>query len=287
MAENYYFLVAGLPEADFDAPRECPSFPDFAKLAKDHLLPSDVLLFQKIQLTIDIGNLAALMERGDHLFTEGGLYEKEALQEGLHDPHIFPPCMQQVIEAWQSDIPVFHNITWEDQLNWLFYEAMEAVESRFLRKWFAFDVTFNNLLAVMSCSEFNIPIERRVTERIENICTQAVITRNEAAEAIVNSSDPDFSLPPIFPLASRVLSLDRSDLENFEKSMDRIRWDWLTEAVVHNYFDIDFILAYGLKLKIMDRWKRLTPQAGKERFEGLLHSFESSCQGVSMEEVIP
>lgn len=286
MAENYYFLVAGLPEIDFDRPRECPSFSDFTALAKEQLTPSDILLFEKIQHTIDIPNLAILLEKVEGPFTEGGLYEKETLREGIHNPDIFPPYMRKVIEAWHADIPVFHNITWEDQLHWLFYEAMEEAGNRFLERWFAFELTLNNLLAVMSCSEFNVPIERRMAERIENTCAQAVITRNEAAEAIVKSSTPDFSLSPIFPLASHILSLDRRDVENFEKIIDRIRWDWLDEETAHNYFDIDFILAYGLKIRILDRWKRLTPEAGKERLEALLHSLESSCEGSSLREVM-
>lgn len=285
MTKKYYFLVAGLPEPDFDAPEKGLSFSSFATLAKEHLAPPDILLFQTIQLTIDIPNLAALMERRESPFMEGGLYEKEMLQAGLHDPSFFPQYIQPVIEAWRSDSPVFHNITWEDQLHWFFYEAMEKVPSNFLRSWFFFDVTLKNLLAVMSCSESDIPLERRMAERIEDTCSQAVITRNETAEAIVESSSPDFSLSPIFSPASFILSLDRNNLVNFEKSVDRIRWDWLDTATAHNYFDINFIVAYGLKLQIMDRWKKLTPEAGKERFETLLRSLENACDGTSLQEV--
>jgi len=285
MAENYYFLVASLPEIDFDEPGECPTFPEFAQGVKEHLSPADILLFEKVQLTIDVVNLAVLMEERDTPFTEGGLYDKMTLLEGLHSVDLFPPYIQKVIEAWRSDSSIFHNITWEDQLNWLFYEAMEKVKNGFLQKWFSFNLTLNNLLAVMSCSEFNIPIERRMTERIENTCAQAVITRNEAAEAIVKSSSPDFSLSPIFPLASQILSLDRDDLENFERTVDGMRWEWLDEETRLNYFDIDFILSYGLKLRILDRWKKLTPLAGKERLQSLLQSLESACEGLSLQEV--
>jgi len=287
MGDNYYYLVSGLAELHREVPAPPLSFKEFADLLSNHLSPGDLLLFKNIQLIIDNGNLAALIEKAPTPFMEGGLFDKALLQEEIHNPLSIPPYMQVILEAWRSDCPIFHNITWEDQINWLFYEEMEKTPSPFLRQWFTFDLALKNLLAVMSCSEQGIPIERRMADRIENTCAQAVITRNEAAETIVNSSASDFSLSPVFPLASKILSLDRNDLESFERSVDDMRWDWLDEATELNYFDIDFILAYGLKLRIMERWERITPQAGKDRFHRLLSSLEASLSGQDLQEGRP
>jgi len=43
-----------------------------------------------------------------------------------------------------------------------------------------------------------------------------------------------------------------------EKMLDRVRWQVLDELVVRHYFDIDFLIAYSLKLLILQRWESIS-----------------------------
>lgn len=42
-----------------------------------------------------------------------------------------------------------------------------------------------------------------------------------------------------------------------EKSLDEARWNFLDELSFGHYFDLDFLIIYGYKLLILERWERI------------------------------
>ena len=42
-----------------------------------------------------------------------------------------------------------------------------------------------------------------------------------------------------------------------EKILDQARWDFLDSLGLGHYFDFDYLLIYGLKLKMLERWDRI------------------------------
>lgn len=42
-----------------------------------------------------------------------------------------------------------------------------------------------------------------------------------------------------------------------EKSLDQIRWNFLEESAMGHYFDLEFLLVYVLKLRILGKWERI------------------------------
>jgi hypothetical protein len=48
-----------------------------------------------------------------------------------------------------------------------------------------------------------------------------------------------------------------------EKSLDQERWNYLEYLSTNHFFDLDFLLTYALKLKILKRWDRIQ-KADKE-----------------------
>ena len=48
-----------------------------------------------------------------------------------------------------------------------------------------------------------------------------------------------------------------------EKMLDQARWSFLEELNFGHYFDFDYLLIYGLKLKILERWDKIQ-KADKE-----------------------
>lgn len=42
-----------------------------------------------------------------------------------------------------------------------------------------------------------------------------------------------------------------------ERFLDKARWDALTELEGGHYFDTDFLIIYGYKLKIIERWEKI------------------------------
>lgn len=42
-----------------------------------------------------------------------------------------------------------------------------------------------------------------------------------------------------------------------EKFLDLERWNFLDELLVGHYFDLEFLIIYGYKLKILERWQKI------------------------------
>ncbi len=53
-----------------------------------------------------------------------------------------------------------------------------------------------------------------------------------------------------------------------EKYLDRIRWQKLDDLVRFHYFDLECLIAYAIKLKILERHQQIESQEGKEIYEG-------------------
>ena len=59
------------------------------------------------------------------------------------------------------------------------------------------------------------------------------------------------------------------DLLSAEKMLDRVRWEFLDALSSSHYFDIEYIMTYALKLKILERYQEVRSNRGQEVFETL------------------
>jgi hypothetical protein len=52
-----------------------------------------------------------------------------------------------------------------------------------------------------------------------------------------------------------------------ELALDRCRWAALNERILTDPFGFETVLAYGIRLRLLERWADLTEEAGLERIE--------------------
>lgn len=55
----------------------------------------------------------------------------------------------------------------------------------------------------------------------------------------------------------------KSNLREAEEMLDRVRWQYLEELSQWEYYNLEFIICYGLKLKILERHQELASPKGK------------------------
>lgn len=55
-----------------------------------------------------------------------------------------------------------------------------------------------------------------------------------------------------------------------ERFLDKIKWDKIEELEKLHYFDIDYLIAYALKLQILERWQKISSEGGVEILQGLV-----------------
>jgi hypothetical protein len=65
-------------------------------------------------------------------------------------------------------------------------------------------------------------------------------------------------------------ALNQSDPVEIEQHLDRGRWSLAEELVGEDMFGFNKVLAYGIQLKIVERWSRMDVSIGKEKLEAVI-----------------
>ncbi|HNV23652.1 MAG TPA: DUF2764 family protein [Candidatus Omnitrophota bacterium] len=66
-------------------------------------------------------------------------------------------------------------------------------------------------------------------------------------------------------------AIKNTDLLAAEKMIDKVRWSFLDELLAGHYFDIEMIIGYALKLKILERYQLFSSDIGLQRFQQYQH----------------
>lgn len=73
---------------------------------------------------------------------------------------------------------------------------------------------------------------------------------------------------------------ETADILEKERMLDRYKWNKINEFTVFDYFNIDRILAFLAKARLIDRWDRLDKQTGRELFRKLVEEVRGTFKGV-------
>ena len=107
-----------------------------------------------------------------------------------------------------------------------------------LRQWKGFDITLRNELSRYRASK-----------------------KSKDTAAYIRGED---YLDPILATEAHWAINEKSPLEA-ERFLDRFRWERIEELEREHYFDIDYLIAYALKLQILRRWQRIVDSEGGRR----------------------
>lgn len=271
--KNYYCLVAGLREYTLD--QEAKGF-DIEQIREEiltELSKRDAESMRLLYGYYDCENLiAARAGRAQH--NPLGNLTADQVQEALEDPKALPREVAEVVEAYrQSDDEeldeeerkVDTSIRFEKNLLEAYYRACSHSGSRFLKAWAEFDRTLRNIAAAASARALG-----RET-------AQVLIGGGAVVEQLRRSSAADFGLRGELGYIDTVLAAvnEEQNLVEKEHKIDLIRWNESQELSVYDYFNIDFILSYLVRMNIVARWSLLDKERGRRMFERLLGDLEA------------
>ncbi len=276
MASSYYFLVAGLPDISLDEGKNVPSFTDFIAETEEQVTGADRKLLKLIRLPFDNDNLISILENKTD-FDPKGNFSRDTLTSSIKNPEILPRYMQLFLEAYKESRQVFPGLINRDQLNWLFFDEVIANNNAFIKEWFTFELNLRNLVAGINSRKGLKHFDEMATERDRAVSTM-IIGRNDVAELILRSNAPDFGLSSILPWTEKVLAISRGNLLEMEKGLDSLRWEMLNDMTTFSYFGIEKVLAFSIKLAIVERWKVLDPKTGRERLEMLAEELRAGFE---------
>jgi len=264
---NYYYLVAGLQDITIDVHKLHFSQLAFKEELKTHVHPDDYKLAEMLFLPFDNTNLLNLLLKTGHSFDERGNYSQERLEENIKEPHDLPEFMMQFVAAFKSKEPLMPDMSPENELTTLFFDHMLALENDFLRNWFEFELNVRNIITALLARKYEIPYEHQI------------IGDGEISNIVRKSHARDFGLGGELYYLEDLVSLVRNDnIQEREKAIDELRWERLDEETFFEYFTMEKVLAYTIKLGIAERWLGIDKEYGNELFRKLLKELQSSYE---------
>ncbi len=267
MANNYYYLVAGLPDLVQDAKKQPMVLSDFMEILVEQLTKSDLKLCRTLFLPYDNQNLLNLITKSGKEFLPLANYTADELELNIREPQTLEPYMLRFIEAYKSETPLYPDLSWEDNLAALYYQHMQEASNKFLRQWAAFDFNIRNVRAAINVRNHKLNPAAHI------------LGDDTMAQALKKSTLRDFGLAGDYPFVEKLLSLvDSVNVIQQEQEIDRLRWNYLDELNIYNYFSIEVVLAFIIKTMIIERWIVLDPDFGSQMFDRMMKDLKKSYE---------
>ncbi|MEE4178671.1 MAG: DUF2764 family protein [Bacteroides sp.] len=267
MKRNYYYLVAGLQDLTIDIHKLQYSQQAFSEELKTGLHPEDYKLVQKLFLPHDNANLLNLLQKTGKPFNEKGNFSQIRLEDNIKEPHDLPGYIMEFITAFKNKDPLMPEMLPENELTTLFYDEKLKLDNAFLRDWFQFELNLRNIVTALLARKYDIPYEYQI------------IGTGETSNIIRKSHARDFGLGAELDYLEDLSNLVKNDnVQEREKSIDELRWSYLDEVTFFEYFTVEKILAFVIKLGIAERWLGIDKEYGNEMFKKLLKELQSSYE---------
>ena len=265
---EYHYLVAGLPDIVIDQGKVKLKVADFKEELREHLHPEDFQLVELPFLRFDNLNLLNLLQKTGEPWDAMCNFSEEQMIQGLDDPSVgLPSYMPVFAAAYRETAPIVSSMSWENQLAKLYYEYVLPKTEGFLHEWFSFDRDVKNLLTAMSARRHGLSLSGQL------------VGRNDVTEAINKSHARDFGLANEYPYIEQLLKIEEQpDILEQERDIAHLKWDYLEDLNTFNYFTIDKILGFLLKLISYERWAMLDPAEGRAIFKQKIESMEYSLE---------
>lgn len=268
-ATDYYCLVAGLREYTLDADAKGFDARAIVDEVLDGVSARDAKQVRLLYAYYDCENLAAL-RGGRAALNPLGLLVREELEEELKEPKRMPEPVARVLRAYgdpegEEALEIDTTQRFERELFAAYYEACEASGGRFLRRWAAFDRNLRNIAAAVAARVAGLAAE------------QVVVGGGEVADQIRKSSAADFGLRGELPYVDAVIAAvnEEANLVEKERKLDLVRWREAVELAAFDYFDIDALLSYLVRVNLVARWSRLDAARGRELFARLVENLDA------------
>jgi hypothetical protein len=263
MIQNqYYYLVAGLPELLLDADNRKFDFVAARSWLKENLKGEDLELFDALSLHYDNENFVSHLNNRSS-FSDRGLVPVEAYEDVKANLHQFPTYIAELykeLNAAKSEDDEEQRVDDEDaepekrvevNLYNRFYCYVAKYGNEFLQKWFEFDLQLRNILAATNA------------RKLGKDPSPYLVGTDPINQHLAHNISSDFGLRGELPLMEKLMPiLEISNIYEREKRLDMLRWEFIDEVNIFSYFNIDKVLGYYLKAEIVDRWMKFDPKVG-------------------------
>ena len=148
--------------------------------------------------------------------------------------------------------------TSEDNLTSHFYRAAFRNKCRFIRLWFALDLEIRN-------------------RKVDFVAGK--MGRDASLYKVATGCNVDLGLSDEQLDKLSGIFANKNILEK-EQLLDKFKWDYISGLNEYGEFNMDVILAFLAKGKLIDRWNKLDRKAGEEMFRRLVDEVRGTFNGI-------
>lgn len=269
---EYYYLVAGLREWTLDSDTKGFDAREIVDEILAEVSKDDRRAISLLYAYYDCENIIACREqRGRH--NPLGNLSREQVEQVLNEAcySLLPSRLAKVVELYaekedeERDEEVKLDANFEHALFEAYYEELAASKCRFLVAWGEFDRNLRNIAAALAAREAG----RQISD--------VVVGGGDIVEQLTRSSAADFGLRGELPYVDAVITAvsDEKNIVEKERKIDAVRWAEADEIAVFDFFDVNYLLSYLVKVNIVARWSMLAPEVGREMLNRLIKELDA------------
>lgn len=280
----YHCFIAGLYDLGFDDGKSIVTLNDFRSELEEILHPDDLELASIIFLPYDNSNLIRYMAgKRDEMDALGNYTaddfddQIERLGSIIKVEDILPAYMVDVIGDWLASEKSIDLLGAEKALIEGYYTLASESGNKFLKRWSEYEMDLNNILVLKNSMEMSLD------------ASQQIIGSNELAEElkIISRRKSDFRVPPEPDYATELFNIaGENEFLDREIKLDIAKWNYINDLIFFEYFTIDFILGYMVKLGIALRWKGLDPETGERMLKRLVEELKEGNEKREVDEEV-
>jgi hypothetical protein len=241
---KYFFLVSYFPEIHRDDKKLKYRLADLLA-EKFHIAPKDWEDVELILLKGDMLQIEKLLSGKDREL-EFTLYSREFWKDQIKSAKDVPEWLSEFFESLASEGFSPQNL---DRLYGAYFDfAIRQASSPFLRAYLTFERDLRNALTAIRARRKGLPP------------SEYLVGESDAVDLLGRSSAEDFGLSKDYPWIDRII--DAKNPQDMEETVQRIVWETIDEMAEPYHFEFDVVLAYLLKIQILERALGLSEEQG-------------------------
>lgn len=264
---DYIAFIAGLPEIAWDDRKLSLTVAEFREQLKDYISGKDKELIDLFFLPNDNAQVLRLLNKQEPDVALQTVYPTKVLEEEVQEPDKWIPAYLRMFIADFKEEHLRYEVAPVNVLSWMYYDYMLKADNRLVREYAEYSMNLKNLVAALNARKYGMDVAKEV------------VGGNAFAMALRTSNAKDFGLSLDYPFVEKVAALmESSDLVERERGLDLLIWDFLDEAVTFEYFSLERVISYMLRLMIVERWSKMSSESGRKVFMEMVERFRKSFQ---------
>ncbi len=260
MSNTYYALVASLPDLSLNDKEVKFDMVAFRERMRPHLAENDYKLLQALYYSYDIRNTVFLTVNQEEKWLPQGNFTKDTLRSFLIHPDDEAPSFFVDFIRYIQDHPKERNVKHLISKGTSYYINWSArVPNNLLNNWLRFLNNLKNLMIWLNSHKF----DRDPTEEVLGNYFEAEYLRR-AIKAEIDLKSWDFRFREV------LTHFDNPNIALREYFIDKMKWAYINELEEPYTFSIENILAYAIKLRILNRNIQTTEEKGEIALQRLM-----------------